>query len=282
LYGLEERVTLKDDIKRWAQEHDLDLVGFASTERLNQVTPTKYTPKRLWPEAKTAISIGRHLLIAAAEVGITDSVQNARWIAWRTADHLSTRAIELGHFLERQGVRALPLSAGNMTDPDWDNQGIFGELSHRHIAAQAGLGVIGVPTFCITPQYGPRVYFNTILTTAELEPDPLLDWNPCGDTCDECIRACPGEALARGRRTIRKMNCIPYAMPHGVRAAQNFLLPVVNGEDAKARETALRDFQFMRLHRATVLGVGTIAGCFYCLQACPIGKPGTGVARPLS
>ena len=63
------------------------------------------------------------------------------------------------------------------------------------MAAEAGLGVIGVPTYCITPEHGPRVYFNTILTDAELEPDPRIEgWDPC-EGCDECVRACPADAI---------------------------------------------------------------------------------------
>ena len=215
----------------------------------------------------------KRLLSSATDIGTGDSIQNARWVAWRTNEFLNRRAIEVAHFIEHAGAMALPLSNGTMVDPDWTNQGIFGELSHRHLAAEAGLGVIGVPTYCVTPQYGPRVYFNTVLTELELEPDPRMEnWDPCGTDCDECIKACPAEAIERGRRTIKKGKCIPYAMPHGVRTAQDFLQAIFEAESAEDRLTAIRSFDFARLHRATVYGVGIIAGCFYCLDACPIGK----------
>jgi len=208
---------LKKATRNYALKQGVDLIGFVSTRHLNEVIPTRYKPSRLWPEAKTAISVGKSLLLGAIAVGTGEMVQNARWIAWRTNEYLNRRALEIGHFLEQQGFKALPLSNGTMVDPDWTNLGIFGELSHRHVAAEAGLGTIGVPTYIVTPQFGPRVYFNTILTEAELEPDPRLDFNPCGDECDECIRACPNGAITRGRRTIKKAKCIPSAMPHGVR-----------------------------------------------------------------
>ncbi len=260
---------LKEGVRRFALDRGADMVGFASVDRLEEVTPTKYKPRRLWPGARTAISLGKGLLKGAMVVGTEEvSVQNARWVAWRTNDFLNELALELGWFLERQGAQALPLSAGTMADPDWTNLGIFGELSHRNIAAEAGLGVIGVPSICITPRFGPRCYFITVLTDAELAPDPRLDWDPCGDTCDDCIKACPADAISRTREKIRKGRCIPLAMPHGVGPMMDFIQGVIEIDDLEERRKALREFQFARLHRATVHGVGTIAGCFHCLAAC--------------
>lgn len=263
---------VKCAISDYARRQGVDLVGFAATRHLDAVTPTKYKPSRLWPEARTAISVGKRLLAGAVAVGTGDMVQNARWVAWRTNEFLNRRAMEVGHFIEQQGYRALPLANGTMVDPDWTNLGIFGDLSHRHVAAEAGLGTIGVPTYIVTPQFGPRVYFNTILTDAELEPDLKLDFNPCDEGCDACIRACPNGAIVRGRRTIRKKLCIPDAMPHGVVVLQDYIHGLLGQPDREAQRAWLDDFDFARLHRALVQGVGTIAGCFHCLAACPVGS----------
>ncbi len=262
----------KEDIRQFVLERGADLCGFVSTARLDEVTPTSYKPKNLWPAARTAISIGLHLLDGASEVGTTDSVQNTRWIAWRTCDFLNNLALDLAHFLERRGVPTLALSAGNMADPVVKNGGIFAEISHRHVAAQAGLGVIGVPTFCVTPQFGPRMYFITVLTTGEYESDPRLDWDPCKDCPDICVKACPYDAIRRGNRTIKKPLCIPHAMPHGGKILRDWVISLMEEKNPKRRIELLSEPQFVRLHRATVFVVGTFAGCFYCLNACPVGK----------
>ena len=261
----------KEEVRQWVLERGADLCGFVSTDHLNKVTPTIYKPSRLWPAGKTAISIGLHLLDGAAELGCTENLQNTRWIAWRTCDHLNNIALDLAHWFERRGVPTLALSAGNMADPGPTNGGIFAELSHRHIAVEAGLGILGKPLICVTPQFGPRIYFITVLTTAEYEADPKLTWYPC-ESCELCIKACPVDAIRPGARTIKKPLCVPNAMPHGAKLLRDFVTNLLQMETNEERLAALNSEDWVRLHRATVFVVGTFAGCFYCLNACPVGK----------
>ena len=55
----------------------------------------------------------------------------------------------------------------------------FGPFSHRHAATRAGLGEFDYNNVVLTPQYGPRQRFNSIITEAELVPDPLIDSPIC-------------------------------------------------------------------------------------------------------
>jgi len=72
----------------------------------------------------------------------------------------------------------------------------FGPISHRHAATRAGLGEFGYNNIVLTPQFGPRQRFNTIVTEAELEPDPLLEEPVClRDNCRLCLKACIMEAI---------------------------------------------------------------------------------------
>jgi len=41
----------------------------------------------------------------------------------------------------------------------------------RHVAAEAGLGEIGLSTNFISREYGPRIELGTLITSAELTPD---------------------------------------------------------------------------------------------------------------
>lgn len=72
----------------------------------------------------------------------------------------------------------------------------FGPFSHRHAATRAGLGEFGYNNLVLTPQFGPRQRFNSIITEAELIPDPLLAEPIClRDKCLLCLKACFMEAI---------------------------------------------------------------------------------------
>jgi epoxyqueuosine reductase len=67
----------------------------------------------------------------------------------------------------------------------------FGPFSHRHAATRAGLGEFGYNNVVLTKEFGPRQRFNTIITDAELIPDPLLAQPIClRDKCKLCLQAC--------------------------------------------------------------------------------------------
>ncbi|MFN2229693.1 MAG: hypothetical protein ACK2VA_07985 [Anaerolineae bacterium] len=66
-----------------------------------------------------------------------------------------------------------------------------GPFSHRHAATRAGLGEFGYNNIVVTPQFGPRQRFNSIITEAKLEPSPLLEKPVClRDACMLCQKAC--------------------------------------------------------------------------------------------
>lgn len=67
----------------------------------------------------------------------------------------------------------------------------FGPFSHRHAATRAGLGEFGYNNVVLTPEFGPRQRFNSIVTNADLVPDPLLSEPVClRDACKLCQQAC--------------------------------------------------------------------------------------------
>lgn len=65
----------------------------------------------------------------------------------------------------------------------------FGPFSHRHAATRAGLGEFGCSNVVLTREFGPRQRFNSIVTDAELVPDPLIA-EPICLRCGLCQKAC--------------------------------------------------------------------------------------------
>ncbi|MGD8239036.1 MAG: hypothetical protein PVH68_10820 [Armatimonadota bacterium] len=67
----------------------------------------------------------------------------------------------------------------------------FGPFSHRHAATRAGLGEFGYNNLLLTKQFGARQRLNSIITDAELMPDPLIAEPIClRDKCNLCLKAC--------------------------------------------------------------------------------------------
>jgi epoxyqueuosine reductase QueG len=67
-------------------------------------------------------------------------------------------------------------------------------FSHRHAAHLAGLGTFGVNNMLLTPQFGPRVRFGTVFTSAKIPADPLQKDVLC-TRCMRCVTMCPAKAL---------------------------------------------------------------------------------------
>jgi epoxyqueuosine reductase QueG len=71
-----------------------------------------------------------------------------------------------------------------------------GMFSQRHAAVRAGLGEFGLNNVVVTERFGPRVRFNSVVTTAPLTASPLLSTKAClGVTCNICIDECPARAF---------------------------------------------------------------------------------------
>ena len=72
------------------------------------------------------------------------------------------------------------------------------DFSHKHAAVAAGLGRLGLSSNFVQARYGAAVHLTSVLTEAELRPDPLLndEDNPCR-SCKTCLEICPEQAMSR-------------------------------------------------------------------------------------
>jgi epoxyqueuosine reductase len=80
-------------------------------------------------------------------------------------------------------------------------------VPERYVAQQSGVGWIGKNSCVIVPGYGSRILLGEIITTAVLDPTPVLS-ESCGD-CRLCIDACPTSALQEDG-TIDCRCCLSY------------------------------------------------------------------------
>ena len=218
---------VKDMARRWGAA----LVGVANVERFDPMppyydaVPKGHHPRDFMPGVRSVISVAMPILngvmdgpaVAAerememiprhVQAAFMDVVYN------RTGHVVHDNMLEyigqaVGQLLMVEGHQAMFFPTTGVhprlegwTEPEiWhgrDGQGgspfkyTYGPFSHRHAFTRAGLGEFGYNNVVLSRQFGPRQRLNTILTSAELTPDPLITEPIClRDKCRLCLKSC--------------------------------------------------------------------------------------------
>ena len=101
---------------------------------------------------------------------------------------------EIANFLTGKGYGSIYLPRDAYGDIRILIENPFAFFSHKHAAYLAGMGSFGHNNVILTPQYGPRVRFTSIFTTAEIPPDPIKIKDLC-IKCLRCVKNCPVGAI---------------------------------------------------------------------------------------
>ncbi|HEX9909004.1 MAG TPA: 4Fe-4S double cluster binding domain-containing protein [Thermoplasmata archaeon] len=216
------------DVRDETMKLGADLVAIATAESLKGA-PKGHGPEDILRGAKSIISIA----LAVPSAAFDSAPSREYSISYIVANNeLNRIAFRVARLLERRGFKALPIPAS----PPYDLENNMGDMSHRHAAIAAGLGVLGRNSLLLTPQFGGRVRLTTIVTDAELEPDEPIVFDPCAG-CDRCIVACPARAL-KGYGVVDKRKCDQHHLKVG-------------------KELQLKDWEQM---------------CGVCIRVCPVGR----------
>lgn len=105
-------------------------------------------------------------------------------------DHIT---LLLAKRIQEKGHQAYPIPASQTID----SKKLIGTISHKLAANLSSLGWIGKSCLLITPEYGPRVRFATILTDTPVKAGSPID-NKCYD-CTKCVDICPVKAFTGAR-----------------------------------------------------------------------------------
>ncbi len=187
---------LKERLKQSARQDGAVAVGIASRERLLS-SPSSAHPDYLLPDAQSAISFA----VAIDQNVLRQSFRKEVWLLHgrelkRATQLAYTMGDHIAGLLRDRGFQAIQVDINNTFRPQ---QGVSDPLlmteflpdfSHRYGAVAAGLGRLGWSGNLLIPRYGATVLLGTVLTTARLEPDPLVADNPC-DRCKVCTAVCP-------------------------------------------------------------------------------------------
>lgn len=187
---------LKKALLHRCKSMEIPLVGVANVGRWNEPPfqpwmPEEFYPQSIFPETRSVIVIGLPISLPVLETSpsiyyreLYNTVNSLLdQYTYRLANFLTDRGYP-SVFVPRDGYGSIKVLLENP----------IAFFSHRHAALLAGLGTFGINNMILTPGYGPRVRFGSILSTADLPPDPLLENQLC-TRCMRCVKMCPSNAL---------------------------------------------------------------------------------------
>ena len=176
-------------VKEYCIDAGADVVGIAASKDF-VFAPDGFKPTDVLPKCLSVIVLGA-----------TFSQEVLHDIAEYTASRntMLTAMTEMAKKVEKRikadGYKTKVISAGGGKWVEGDGRKEqFGNISLKHAAEIAGLGVIGKNYLLTNPQYGNLLWLSAVLTDAELMPDEKIQSAMC-DNCNKCVEACPVGAL---------------------------------------------------------------------------------------
>ena len=193
---------MENKIKTLVRDGGAATVGIASRERLSTVPPSG-DPGYLLPSTRSIVSFA----IPLDRAVMREYFSKKDWASYGANQKEILQTLYgindlLVRFLKEEGHEALAVD-GNCVYRSEAGPNDITELtefvpdfSHQYAAVAAGLGRLGWSGNLLTPEYGASVLLGSVLTSAELQPDPLCEENPC-DRCGYCTLVCPVEMMDR-------------------------------------------------------------------------------------
>ncbi len=279
-------MNLKQKLSEIAMANGMKYFKVAPVERLSNL-PEGHRPTDLLPSGKAVIVMGmvipdgaiqgnlkavegvRHAIFTYTKFGYININQMLDWAAMMVILHL-----EQQHQKKAYGIPA---------SKPRDELLFMSAMSHRYAAVCAGHGQFGWSGFVLTPDDGPRVRWISVITEAELEPDPLYQGpNLCDtDKCNICVEVCPTNALSQdegvevrigdlkatySRRNKPLCRCATHGLVKGVPGRLQAEVPdeMNSMEDWLAFSKKDSPWQRMEFSHGNY--------CHRCMVMCPVGK----------
>jgi len=180
-------------LKQFALEQGANLVGIASVENLQGI-PIDGDVTDILQDAKNVVVLAMHLDEEIVERALMPTYSEKYYDLY---DRLKDLGVAVAKFIEDSGYKTVRNST----------IGKPGSFLHKPAAQMAGLGQIGLNTLLITPEYGNRVQFVTIVTDAPFTADEPYSGQLCRK-CRKCLSVCPVNAINEGK--VDQKLCIPY------------------------------------------------------------------------
>ncbi len=284
-------MNLTQEIKDLARQSGLDYVGIAPVDRFINA-PEGHKPTDLLPGARSVVSMSIKLSKGSLLTMIRGFVHRElrhTSFAYRFFGYgllnmffMDRTAFLVAQLLEKEGHIALPIAASGVGS----SRDYVAQFSNRHAAVAAGIGEFGWIGLCLTPQNGPRQRFVSVITTADLDPDPmysgpkLCDVEKCkalGQGTPLCIKYCPMHAYSRKKTKEVVIGGVRMEYAdlnfHACASVHNHIVDTDHVKDTYADDGRNPLFELEAKYELERQVYRRGHGCAGCLFVCPVGLP---------
>jgi len=250
----------KEEIRKYALDLGADVIGFAAAaDYTSERTPALTT---ILPGVQSLVVMGYREIHGANE---SENVRAGMASRIGGMDFAQANNYQMARFIEKKTkTKAAPVAPSYPLNMEPPVMGMYADVSLRHAAFAAGLGVFGRHNLIINPEYGSQIVFTSILTELPLSSDPPVKDVLCND-CGLCVDNCPGGALAEEGKTDM-MKCLKASQPYGVMREIRYFHKFI-GATPDEQKALLRDPVLLPLYQAQFIGFQY--HCFKCIAVCP-------------
>ena len=255
-------------------------VGVADLETVSRICPPGYRPADIMPRVKSVIALG----VGGQTQGAWAVPSKALGYFGSTESRAYTIAYGLAFYIENKFGLPSIYCPPDM-DPDAGPRVPLQSMKvHAELAGIAARSLAG--DILLHPDYG-YMYFASVFTELELEPDPPMADNPCpAPSCvnmyrsigrTPCMKFCPvqcldGEVDEDGNQKVMRYEMAACAeMSQQYETVPSAIMEAIRATDELDREDALFDPDNKMLwYKMSVGSGGLLAQCFECMRVCPI------------
>lgn len=251
----------QEQIRKHGLDLGIDVVGFTSiTDYHSEKSPD---PRTILPGVQSIVVLGHRMLDGGLD---TENMRVAISARMGVMDTSKSHLYQLAKFIEDKfRVKSAPILSSYPLDMEAPALGLRGDVSLRHAAVAAGVGVLGRHNLLMHPKFGSRLSLTGILTELPLSSDEPFKEELCNN-CNLCVEACPGKALDSEGKTD-ELKCLKSSQPYGIGGAVGFFKKFI-GKSPDEQQAILKEPRFMSLYQASFIGFQYC--CFKCIAVCPI------------
>jgi len=253
-------------IRQICFEAGADEVGLVEVDR-PELAQERKGILQVYPSTQTIISLSRALNRENMQ-SPARSLANGEFR--RAEEELFRISGEILRHLNSQDIRgvtlnpAFPIDMNRWPGKTWD-------VSHKTLAVEAGLGVMGLNRLVLSPRFGSTILLNSILINVPLDQyDQRLDHNPCLK-CRLCAAVCPTGAVQKDG-AFDFLACATHSY-RDLSGGFDWVAALLASQDLGAYRVQFQDRETMGLWQSLLFGFGH--KCGYCQAVCPAGEAGT-------